>query len=237
MAKAISLWRLSSALSIFCHAFGCHGDDAMDWRVNHLTEQGLAQGQGQRVIVACDLISALRRRELEDAVGECILICSSPKGPGPPWSEKSGERQSNIPSAPCGSLLWVDAAAQAKVSPIPPLWVEPGGFARAPGVPPLCAGRRYSTLTHQPENLLQCRPRKASPRHLFIQRGSAVTPLVNSPAADGLHQPGAKPRSRHMAESADFPHRPRAVGDRQSDSIQVQHRCPQSEMHVSQSYH
>jgi hypothetical protein len=117
MAKAISLWRVSSALSIFCHAHGCHADDSMDWRVNHLTEQALAQGQGQRVIIASDLITALRRRELENAAGECLLICSSPEHSGPPWSENSGERQSNIPSAPFGSLLWVDAAAQARCRP------------------------------------------------------------------------------------------------------------------------
>jgi hypothetical protein len=70
----------------------------------------------------------------------------------------------------------------------------------------------------------------------LIRRVSAVTPLVNPPAVDDLHQPGAKPRLRHTAESGNFPHQPRAVGDRQSDSIQVQHRCPQSEMPVSQIY-
>jgi type IV secretory pathway VirD2 relaxase len=48
--------------------FGAEVRDAMDRRVDHLVEEGLAQRQGQRVIFARDLLHTLRHRELDDAV-------------------------------------------------------------------------------------------------------------------------------------------------------------------------
>ncbi len=48
--------------------FGAEVRDAMDRRVDHLVEEGLAQRQGQRVTFARDLLNTLRRRELDDAV-------------------------------------------------------------------------------------------------------------------------------------------------------------------------
>ncbi len=47
--------------------FGAEVREAMDRRVDHLVEQGLAQREGQRVTLARDLINTLRRRELDDA--------------------------------------------------------------------------------------------------------------------------------------------------------------------------
>ena len=47
--------------------FGAEVRDAMDARADHLVEEGLARRQGQRVIVARDLLSTLQRRELEEA--------------------------------------------------------------------------------------------------------------------------------------------------------------------------
>ena len=47
--------------------FGAEVRDAMEARIDHLAEQGLAHRQGQRVIFARDLLATLRRRELEDA--------------------------------------------------------------------------------------------------------------------------------------------------------------------------
>jgi type IV secretory pathway VirD2 relaxase len=48
--------------------FGAEVRDAMDRRVDHLVEEGLAQRQGQRITFARDLLNTLRRRELDDAI-------------------------------------------------------------------------------------------------------------------------------------------------------------------------
>jgi len=48
-------------------AFGAHVRDAMDRRIDHLVELDLARRQGQRVVFARDLLSTLRRRELDEA--------------------------------------------------------------------------------------------------------------------------------------------------------------------------
>ena len=45
--------------------FGAELRDAMDRRVDHLIEEGLARRQGQRVVFARDLLDTLRRRELD----------------------------------------------------------------------------------------------------------------------------------------------------------------------------
>ena len=46
--------------------FGAEVRQAMEARVGHLTAEGLAHRQGQRVVFARDLLATLRRRELED---------------------------------------------------------------------------------------------------------------------------------------------------------------------------
>ncbi len=45
--------------------FGAEVREAMDRRVDHLVEEGLARRQGQRVVFARDLLDTLRRRELD----------------------------------------------------------------------------------------------------------------------------------------------------------------------------
>jgi hypothetical protein len=45
--------------------FGAEVRDAMDARVDHLVEEGLARRQGQRIVFARDLLATLQRRELE----------------------------------------------------------------------------------------------------------------------------------------------------------------------------
>ena len=50
--------------------FGAEVRDAMDRRAEHLTGEGLARRQGQRVIFARELIDTLRRRELGAAAGK-----------------------------------------------------------------------------------------------------------------------------------------------------------------------
>src|SRR4029450_4331162 len=46
------------------NAFGAEVREAMERRVDHLVEEGLARQQGQRVIFARDLLNTLRRQEL-----------------------------------------------------------------------------------------------------------------------------------------------------------------------------
>ena len=50
--------------------FGAEVRDAMEARVDHLAKEGLARRQGQRVIFARDLLTTLRRRELDDAAAK-----------------------------------------------------------------------------------------------------------------------------------------------------------------------
>jgi Protein of unknown function (DUF3363) len=46
--------------------FGAEVRDSLEARIEHLTLQGLARRQGQRVIFASDLLGTLRRRELDE---------------------------------------------------------------------------------------------------------------------------------------------------------------------------
>jgi type IV secretory pathway VirD2 relaxase len=46
--------------------FGAEVREAMDARVDHLAEEGLARRQGQRVVFERDLLATLRRRELQE---------------------------------------------------------------------------------------------------------------------------------------------------------------------------
>jgi type IV secretory pathway VirD2 relaxase len=50
--------------------FGADVREAMDRRVDHLVDEGLARRQGQRVIFARDLLNTLRRRELDNAAAK-----------------------------------------------------------------------------------------------------------------------------------------------------------------------
>ena len=50
--------------------FGAEVREAMDRRIDHLVEQGLARRQGQRVAFARDLLNTLRRRELDEAAAK-----------------------------------------------------------------------------------------------------------------------------------------------------------------------
>ncbi len=50
--------------------FGAEVRDAMEARIDHLAEEGLARRQGQRVVFARDLLATLRRRELEETASK-----------------------------------------------------------------------------------------------------------------------------------------------------------------------
>jgi type IV secretory pathway VirD2 relaxase len=50
--------------------FGAEVQNAMDRRIEHLSQKGLARKQGQRIVFARDLLDTLRRHELNDAAGK-----------------------------------------------------------------------------------------------------------------------------------------------------------------------
>lgn len=50
--------------------FGAEVQNAMDRRIEHLSSEGLARKQGQRIVFARDLLDTLRRRELSGAAGK-----------------------------------------------------------------------------------------------------------------------------------------------------------------------
>ena len=50
--------------------FGAEVRAAMEARVDHLVEEGLARRQGQRIVFARDLLATLQRRELEEAAAK-----------------------------------------------------------------------------------------------------------------------------------------------------------------------
>ena len=50
--------------------FGAELRQAMDRRIDHLVEQDLARRQGQRVILARNLLNTLRRRELDEVTAK-----------------------------------------------------------------------------------------------------------------------------------------------------------------------
>ena len=51
--------------ALSARGFGAEVREAMDRRIEHLAQQGMAERQGQRVVFARDLINTLRRQELE----------------------------------------------------------------------------------------------------------------------------------------------------------------------------
>jgi hypothetical protein len=50
--------------------FGADVREAMEQRIDHLANEGLARRQGQRVVFARDLLQTLRRRELDEAASK-----------------------------------------------------------------------------------------------------------------------------------------------------------------------
>jgi type IV secretory pathway VirD2 relaxase len=65
--------------------FGAEVRAAMEQRVDHLVEEGLARRQEQRVIFARDLLDTLRRRELDDAIAKLSAetgLAHHPSGEG-----------------------------------------------------------------------------------------------------------------------------------------------------------
>lgn len=63
----------------------------MEARIDHLTAEGLARRQGQRVLSARDLLDTLRRRELDEVAGRLSTETGLPHVP-----QRSSEHVSGI---------------------------------------------------------------------------------------------------------------------------------------------
>jgi type IV secretory pathway VirD2 relaxase len=81
---------LAKESTLSAGGFGAEVREAMEQRVDHLVEQGLAQRQGQRVTFARDLINTLRRRELSDATARLSAATGLPHRPSADGEHVSG---------------------------------------------------------------------------------------------------------------------------------------------------
>lgn len=70
--------------------FGAEVRDAIDRRVDHLVEQGLARRQGQRVVLIRDLLATLQRRELQEAAAKLSADTGLAYAPVPEGAHVSG---------------------------------------------------------------------------------------------------------------------------------------------------
>jgi type IV secretory pathway VirD2 relaxase len=70
--------------------FGAEVHDAMERRVEHLANEGLARRQGQRVIFSRDLLNTLRRRELDNAAGKIAAETGIAYRPSPEGEHVAG---------------------------------------------------------------------------------------------------------------------------------------------------
>ena len=63
---------LAREAAMSSNAFGGELHQAMEQRIDHLVEQGLAKRQGQRVVFARDLLNTLRQRDLAEASAKLV---------------------------------------------------------------------------------------------------------------------------------------------------------------------
>jgi hypothetical protein len=87
--------------------FGAEVRDALEARVEHLTEEGLARRQGQRVVFARDLLSTLRRRELDDAAAKLSAETGHAYQPGAEGEHVSGVYRQRVTLA-TGRFAMID---------------------------------------------------------------------------------------------------------------------------------
>jgi type IV secretory pathway VirD2 relaxase len=87
--------------------FGAEVRDAMDRRVDHLVEEGLAQRQGQRAVFARDLLNTLRRRELDDAISKLSGQTGLPHHPSAEGENVAGTYRQRVTLA-SGRFAMID---------------------------------------------------------------------------------------------------------------------------------
>ncbi len=69
---------------------GAEVREAMDRRIEHLAQQGMAERQGQRVVFARDLINTLRRQELDDIASKLSVATGLAHRPSAEGEHVSG---------------------------------------------------------------------------------------------------------------------------------------------------
>jgi len=87
--------------------FGAEVREAMDRRVDHLIEEGLARRQGRRVVFARDLLNTLRRRELDDAVARLSIETGLAHHPSGEGEHVAGTYRQRVPLA-SGRFAMID---------------------------------------------------------------------------------------------------------------------------------
>jgi hypothetical protein len=87
--------------------FGAEVCDAMDHRIDHLVEHDLARRRGQRVIFARDLLSTLRRRELDATVASLSKETGLPHRPSAEGGHVSGVYRQRVTLA-SGRFAMID---------------------------------------------------------------------------------------------------------------------------------
>ena len=95
-----------SRMPLAMGGFGAEARDALDARTEHLVDQGLAQRQGQRIILQRNLLATLRQREL-DAVGQTLEAETGLQHrPAKPGEHVSGTytRQLRLSSGRCAMI-------------------------------------------------------------------------------------------------------------------------------------
>jgi Protein of unknown function (DUF3363) len=87
--------------------FAAEVRDAMDSRVDHLVEEGLARRQGQRTAFARDLLETLQRRELDEAASKLAEQTGLTHHPSPEGEHVSGFYRQRITLA-SGRFAMID---------------------------------------------------------------------------------------------------------------------------------
>jgi type IV secretory pathway VirD2 relaxase len=87
--------------------FGAEVRNAMEARIDHLAEEGLARRQGQRAVFARDLLATLRRRELEDAAAKLAAETGLPYQPAADGEHVSGVYRQRVTLA-SGRFAMID---------------------------------------------------------------------------------------------------------------------------------
>ncbi|MEC5292247.1 relaxase/mobilization nuclease domain-containing protein [Aurantimonas sp. C2-3-R2] len=117
--------------------FGAEVSDALERRADHLIDEGVAKRQGQRIIFARDLLTTLRKREL-DAAGEKIAAeIGRPYTPSATGEYVSGTYQRRITLA-SGRFAMIDDGLGFQLVPWTPtvekhLGKHVSGIARSNG--------------------------------------------------------------------------------------------------------
>lgn len=87
--------------------FGADVSAALDARADHLVDEGLARRQGQRIILARNLIATLRQRELDGAVSRIAAETGLPHLPSAPGDHVAGTYRQRVTLA-SGRFAMID---------------------------------------------------------------------------------------------------------------------------------